>query len=316
MRVSKYVEQPLRPTSAARGGGTTMLEELPEAEQRRKKRCTLFTGAPGEPNNFSANVSTTVRIRNRSGYVRHRHDFDQIRLTVAGTPQWGPGDWAPEGCIHYTPAGTYYGPTHQDDQEGFETFTVRFEGANGPVDDVVSTEATDAEINAARDRLIAKGGRFENGIYTWVDATGKRHNKDGYEACNEEVFGRPVRYPLACYSKPILIDPRAFEWQPIGAGVRKRELGRFTSGETRLAMLRLDGVASHVISADEQRTLLFVMDGVGFADGSAIGKRDAMLLERGEQGAVSTEQYVEIFLLAMPKVDGSWGTNEQLSDEC
>src|ERR1700751_4090660 len=41
---------------------------------------------------------------------RHRHDFEQIRISMTGVQDFGQGQVPEEGWLAYFPAGAYYGP--------------------------------------------------------------------------------------------------------------------------------------------------------------------------------------------------------------
>ena len=62
------------------------------------------------------------------GTPRHRHTFDQIRLTFEGVRQSDDGDMGPGEC-GYFPEGVAYGPQHQDEQE--VGLILQFECENG-----------------------------------------------------------------------------------------------------------------------------------------------------------------------------------------
>lgn len=297
MRVAKYAEVPWTRTIGSRGSGDYNVahqdETLPEEKKPGGRQKTLFRGTKGAPGNFEMVVLRTVRTEAVRHYPRHHHDFDQLRMTLVGNPQWTPGNVTPEGGVIYMAAGTHYGP--YDRQEGEEQLHIQFAGANGAL--FVDYDS----LKAARDAL-AKKGSFEKGFYTWVDEQGKRHNKDGHEANAEYAKGKPVDYPPPRYTTPINMDPESFNWLDVQSGVRFKELARFTERETRVAMIRLDGQASYKISAQDQTTLLFVKAGTGTADGQAIEERDGMMLEPGEEGEISTTDHLEVLLLALPKL--------------
>jgi hypothetical protein len=190
-------------------------------------------------------------------------------------------------------AAIYYGP--YDRTGGDSQLHIQFEGANGfPFADYDS-------LNNARDAL-SKTGTFEKGLYTWVDEQGRRHNKDGHEAGMEYAAGRKLEYPPPRYSSPMNIKPASFQWIQLEGGVLIKELGRFTERETRLAMLRLDGVTTFRLARPGQTTLLFVTSGAGLANGESIGERDGIMLQADDEGGtLSTTTEMELMLLGLPK---------------
>jgi hypothetical protein len=293
MRVTKYAEQPWIRSIGSRTGGDAEWDKLPEDKKPGGRMRQLFKGEAGQPGNFEMVVSWSAPTEMVRHYPRHRHDFDQLRLTLSGNPSWTPGNVTPEGCIVYMAAGTYYGP--YDRQENEEQLHIQFAGANGaPFVDYDS-------LRVARDTL-AKKGAFEKGLYTWVDENGQRQSMDGHEANAEFATGKKVEYPAPRFAAPITMDPRNFTWIDIAPGVRWKELACFSERETRIAMLRFDGPTSYTLSSPEQTTLFFVTSGAGAAEGQTLEPRDGLMLAKGEQGAVSTTSHLELFMLALPKV--------------
>ena len=292
MKVTKYAEQPWIRSIGSRTGGNVEWDKLPEDKKPGGRMRQLFKGTPGQPGNFEMVVSWSAPTEQVRHYPRHRHDFDQLRMTLAGNPCWTPGNVTPLGCIVYMAAGTYYGP--YDRQEKDEQLHIQFEGANGAP--FVSYD----ELRAARDTL-AKRGTFEKGMYHWVDEKGERHSMDGHEANAEFATGRKVEYPAPRFATPITMDPNSFSWQDVAPGVRYKELACLTERETRIAMLRLEGRTSYAIPSAEQTRLMFVVSGEGTAEGQCLEPRDGLMLAEGESGTVSTTDQLELFVLGLPK---------------
>ena len=59
---------------------------------------------------------------------------------------------------------------------------------------------TDGIMNVA---LLAKGGKFEDGVYTWTDAQGRKHNQDAAEATGAEAFPTKAQLDQCKYSLEI-----------------------------------------------------------------------------------------------------------------
>jgi hypothetical protein len=296
MRVVKYEDVPWTRNNGLRGGTPT---GTPGASKGSSLHRRLLRGTPGAPGNFEAIVLWSQQSDEGSSrtFPRHRHTFDQVRLTLSGTPEWTPGVPTPPGAISYVPAGTWYGPYER--YAGHAQLHIQFEGANRyPFTDYPS-------LILARDRL-AERGKFEGGRYWWVDENGERHSKDGFEAGQEEATGRKPELPLPRYTTPINIEPENFAWVDIEPGVQLKELGRFSERQTRLAMLRIDS-ATYRIPAPGQTTMLFVTSGSGAADGQEIGERDSMLLEPDGTGTVSTSSELMLFVLGFPIQDEPGG---------
>jgi hypothetical protein len=293
MRVVKYEEVPWTRNNGLRGGTPT---GKPGASKGSSLHRRLIKGAPGEPGNFEMIVLWSQQSDEGSSrtFPRHRHTFDQVRLSLSGSPEWIPGVPTPPGCISYVPAGTWYGPYQR--YAGHAQLHIQFEGANRyPFTDYGS-------LIIARDELSLKGS-FEGGRYWWVDENGQRQSKDGFEAGQEQATGRKPELPLPRFTTPLNMEPDNFAWVDVEPGVRIKELGRFTERETRLAILRLDGNTTYQFPAPGQTTLFFVTSGSGTAEGQDVGERDSMVLEPQGTGTFSTTSELEIFLLGLPKQD-------------
>ncbi len=288
MRVSSYAEADFVRGIGSRGGGTSDYNQQPATMRE------LLKGTPGESGNFEMVVSKGTAEGIQRLNPRHRHDFDQLRMTLSGTAEWTPGNPTPPGCITYFPAGCYYGPYGRQEKEHLH---IQFEGPNGePFIDYDS-------LRAARDAL-AKKGSFDMGFYSWVDEKGKVHKQDGHEANAEYASGKKIAYPKPRFSSPITFDPRSFDWLDVEPGIRIKNLATLTERETRIAMIRLDA-SSYRLSVPEQKSVLFVTEGSGTAGGQAIEERDGVYLDEGEEGLLSTADHLELLLLAFPKQPAS-----------
>lgn len=293
MKVVKYEEVEWTRNNGLRGGTPT---GQPGASKGSSLHRRLLRGTPNEPGNFEAIVLWSQQSDAGSSrtFPRHRHTFDQVRLTLDGTPEWVPGVPTPPGCISYVPAGTWYGPYER--YAGHAQLHVQFEGANRyPFTDY-------GTLITARDNL-AKRGTFEGGRYWWVDEDGNRQSKDGFEAGQEEATGQLPVFPEPRFTAPINLEPDHFNWLEVEPGVSVKEMGRFTERETRLAMLRLEGGAKYTVPAPRQTTIFFVTKGTGIAEGEQIGERDSMISALGETGTISTDSEIEIFILGLPLQD-------------
>jgi hypothetical protein len=290
MRVARYSELPWRRWAGVRrneaGDEDTISMEKPHSGYKR-----LFQGTAGEPGNFEMVISSGDGTGG-SHMPRHRHDFDQLRYPLVGTPEWSPGHVTPPGTVAYFPAGTHYGPY---DRYTGEHLHIQFEGANG------APFLHYERLVEARQEL-AKRGTFEKGVYSWLDDKGVRHNMDAHEAAIELITGGKLSFPSPRFSSQIDMNPENFAWLDAGPGIQIKELARFTEREARIGMLRLEGSASHRLESASQRTLLFVTSGVGTADGEPIEERDAIALEKDEQGLIATTSRIELLLLALPKL--------------
>ncbi len=164
---------------------------------------------------------------------RHRHNFDQIRLTLSGETDYGYEQIAGAGDATFFPAGAYYGPE-------------RFEAAEILVlqwsPDWVTRERSDAAYAE-----LAKTGQFKEGFYVSVGNDGQEVRKDGTNAVWEAVNGKPLVIPSPKYQQPILMRPEGFEWdeQVRRRGCqRPRALHRRRPQHSQLSLGRECGVAT------------------------------------------------------------------------
>ncbi|HTH98234.1 MAG TPA: hypothetical protein VL574_12525 [Stellaceae bacterium] len=295
MQIATYDEIPWTLAPGTRGGGNATTEMLLKKGQEGFQYKRLFTGSVGEPGNFEMVVLRTNSTQDIKHYPRHTHAFEQVRLTLEGDPDWTPGVITPEGWVVYMGAGTPYGP--YDRQIGHVQLHVQFQGAGCP------PFLNYDEMAAARDALTKKGS-FEKGVYTWFDEQGRRHNQDGHAAAVAYATGQPVVAPSARLGAPVNMNPEAFRWLPVAAGVDAKELGSFTEGKTRMGFLRLGAGVSYILPVAAQRTLYFVVGGTGTADGQPIVERDGMMQMAGEAGcALKADQSLTLFILALPTVE-------------
>jgi hypothetical protein len=211
----------------------------------------LLTGNDESPNNYVLNVGRA----GAGGWStpRHRHNFDQIRYVIKGMYPYAKGKSMPEGWIGYFPESVYYGP--QDRPEGLETMVCQLGGASG--NGFLSVERREAANEALKSK-----GEFKNGVFTYTDENGQRHNKDGSAACFEEATGQELTFAKPRYDDVILMDPSAYEWVADKApGVSVKWLGSFTERNMRLGFIRIDPGA--VLAAGEQPSIevLFMTKG-------------------------------------------------------
>ena len=227
----------------------------------------LFRGENGDPNNFRLVLS-----RNAGEYQspHHRHNFDQIRFCVSGPANIAPGKTLEEGDIGYFPEGAFYGPQH-DHGRPRVTLVMQFGGASG-----LGYMSSD-QLRRGTEELEALG-TFGGGRYRRHGAEGDR---DSYEAIWEHVFQRPIAYPPARYTDPLLIRPAAFEWRAdrMLPGVRRKDLGSFTERPLKLAFVALDPGAVMELGESNAMTLVFVMEGEGACGQGAWKQHSAFRLD-------------------------------------
>jgi hypothetical protein len=215
-----------------------------------------------------------VRAVTEYNAPRHRHDIDQIRLTLKGESTFGRhAPPLPEGWVGYFPEGVSYGP--QVRKPGTLEIQCQFGGASGRA----YIGAT--ERKAAIAALSAKG-QFDGGVYTWLDEAGKRHNQDASEAVWEKITGRKLEYPPGRYADIVAMDPASFKWVDQGGGVTCKWLGAFTERGTRTGFIRLDKGATYQGGKFEAPELLFLISGSVTCRDKTYGPDSAFGFDRGE----------------------------------
>jgi quercetin dioxygenase-like cupin family protein len=188
------------------------------------------------------------------GTPRHRHTFDQFRITFDGVRQSDDGDMGPGEC-GYFPEGVAYGPQHQDEREC--GLILQFEGPSG------IPYLTHEELDAARQRLIADGGTFAKGVYTKVFPDGRKINKDSHAACFEAITGKKMEFPEPRYDRPILIKPQTFKWIADRklSGVEHKHLGTFGERRSGMRMTRILPGAKIPAHVQEDAEILYLTSG-------------------------------------------------------
>lgn len=225
----------------------------------------LLAGQDESPNNYVLNVGRTGA--GGWGTPRHRHTFDQIRYVLKGTYPVSKGLIMPEGSVAYFPESVHYGP--QDRPEGLEMMVCQLGGASGQ--GFLSVPRREA-ANAA----LAKKGEFKDGVYTYFDEQGRKHNKDGSEACYEYATGKKTVYAKPRYNEVILMEPSAYEWIPTNEkGVSAKRLGTFTERNMKIALLKLDQGAVLSGGTEQSIELLFLSKGVVSVAGRDHSERTA-----------------------------------------
>lgn len=211
----------------------------------------LLAGKEGSLNNFVVTYSRSVT---EFTTPRHRHPFDQIRLPLEGHLEFGEGKKLPTGWVSYFPEGVYYGP--QVRPVGLLQFMVQYGGAsgNGYISGRQRARATE-ELN--------RTGKFENGVFTYVDESGKKHNQDSFEAVWEQGLGRKVVYPKPRYSDHITMNPGNFDWidDETTPGVAYRWLGTFSERCARMGFIRVERGAVLTPGMGEVPEMIFLTKG-------------------------------------------------------
>ncbi|MER5628031.1 hypothetical protein ABT061_44145 [Streptosporangium sp. NPDC002544] len=218
---------------------------------------------------------------------RHRHDFEQIRISMTGEQDFGRGQVTEEGWIAYFPAGAYYGPE-------------RIDGAS-----IFQIQWSDAWVSrAAHDRAyeeLSRTGEFTGGEYFYTDENGERQTKDGLNAIWEHVFGRPAAsaIPAPRYPEPILMNPDAFSYVEDGSGVSAKILGRFTERDLTITKIRWDEPVGYVMPGD-RTYCMFTNTGDVTVEGRTYGRHTVIWSDLGESVSVAGAPGTEALCIAFP----------------
>lgn len=280
MRVHAYADmKPIVPVASGFRSGEIVFRDL-------------MCGVEGSASNYALQM---VDVPTRYSAPRHRHNFEQVRIMLDGSFGFGPGQVQEKGSVGYFCEGTYY---TQNGEGKSTTLLLQIAGPSGQ--GYMSRRQLRSGIEALRAR-----GTFAEGIYTWLDASGKKHNQDSYEAVWEHVHGKPVRYPKPQYLGPVLLEPERFAWRALAGthGVSRRHLGAFNDHALSLSQLSLQGGASLVLDARKQAQLLFCLSGSGSLGGQTFAEWASAELALGEQAELKASQDLVVFVFGLPRYE-------------
>jgi hypothetical protein len=231
----------------------------------------MLEGRMGTPGNYRLLLENPITDWKTP---RHRHDFDQVRYPLTGDFNYAPGKWLRQGMVGYFPEGVYYGP--QVKPAGAKLALFQFGGPSG------SGYSSNAQKKRAYDQML-KEGKFEGGVYTYIDATGRKHNQDAAEARRERITGRKMDYRPR-YEDLIIMNPENFPWldHPEKAGVKEKWLGTFTERGMRVGFARLDPGAAIDIGRHPAPEMLLVLAGEVAVSGKTCGEHTAISVEAHE----------------------------------
>lgn len=249
----------------------------------------LLDGDPLASDNYSLFI---VEFSDEYSTPRHRHNFEQIRVMLEGSFSFGPDKVQEEGTVGYFPEGGYY------TQQGVghaRTLILQVGGPSG------SGFMSHDILRKGGDEL-AKVGSFVDGVYTWRDVDGQKHNSDGYEAVWEHVHGRPVSYPKPRYADPVIMDPEAFSYLAVDGcpDVELRNLGRFHERGLEIRQLKIAAGSCYDFEARERGWLFFVLSGEGRCLGEPWGAESAFSVEQGETARIECTEESELYMFGLP----------------
>jgi hypothetical protein len=252
----------------------------------------LLVGREGTRDNFSLQL-----VEVSGGYMtaRHRHNFEEVRVMLDGSFAFGPGLVQQPGSVGYFCEGTWY------TQEGSGRSLTLLLQVGGPSGSGFMSRRQLAEgIAALRGR-----GEFRDRVFTWYDAQGIKHDKDGYEAVWQHVHGRPIHYQQPQYAAPVLMDPERFAWRPLPGrqGVALRTLGRFNEHGLGITQLRVAAGSELVLPRGEQVLLLCCAHGAGFVEGRSYERLSVLRVEIGEGPRLRATRDSVFYGFELPRFD-------------
>jgi hypothetical protein len=250
----------------------------------------LLAGEEGSQDNFRLTIG-----RDRGGHEnpRHRHNFDQIRMSIKGTLSIADGKDLVEGQVGYFPEGTYYGPQKAAQAERI-TLVLQFGGAS--LSGFISTRQMQQGFAE-----LSRVGEFNGGVFYRRAGEGPK-NQDAFEAVWEHVCGRDLVYPPPRYDEPILTTPASFRWVETTEqrGVGRKLLGVFTERGTRIEMLRLDAGATIELGEASARILVFALSGAGRSGGEEWGEHSAWQINAGDKASIGASAAAEFLAITLP----------------
>lgn len=252
----------------------------------------LLVGREGAPDNFGLQL---VAVNGGYATAPHRHNFDQVRVVLEGSFGFGPGLVQPAGTVGYFCEGTQY--TQQGEGRSL-TLLLQVGGPSGA--GFMSRRQLREGIATLRGK-----GEFRDGMFTWFDAQGIKHDKDSYEAVWEHVHRRPIQYVRPQYSTPVLMDPERFAWVPMPGreGVWLRTLGRFNERGLAITQLRLAAGAELVLPRGQQLLLLCCVAGAGQVEGRPYERLSALRVEIGKGPLVKASSDSVFYGFELPRFD-------------
>ena len=260
--------------------------EIRDGEQNAKQ---LLVGASEGVNNYKMNLTQAV-----TDWVtpRHHHNFDQLRLLVDGEFVYNKDKVLSKGWVGYFPEGVWYDQVRKKDSL---LLLCQFGGASGG--GYMSRQRRKAAITEMR-----KTGSFENGMYVFYDESGKRHQRDSFDAMWEIAMGEKLTIPEPRYSDVIAMNPENYAWvaQPGAPGVEVKWLASFTERQLRVGFFHLAAGASCDFGLHKAPEMLFLTEGSVICQNNRYEKHSAFGFEANEGSVqITASAPSEIFCIQL-----------------
>lgn len=240
-----------------------------------RSSALLLNGVEGALNNYRLTLDGAGSTGDWTT-PRHRHTKEQFRYMVEGEFHVTETEVIPKGWAAWFPESVYYGP--QVKPKDLYMLTLQYGGPSGL--GYMSPQQMEQGIQ----RLLASGGKFENGVYTWIDQDGKKHNQDAAEAAEEAAWGRKAEYPEPRYKTYVVMNPAAFGWikDREQTGVAHKMLGAFTERDSRFGFIRIDKGAELRFGGASAPEVVFVNEGAVTHENTRHDRYSALAVETGE----------------------------------
>jgi hypothetical protein len=159
------------------------------------------------------------------------------------------------GWVGYFPESAFYGPQLMD--PNLKLLVLQCGGASG------LGFASVEQRRQAMIEMVEQGGSFEEGMYTWFDDAGQRHNQDAFEALWEHINKEKISYPQSRFASIVLMDSANFDWKKDAdsPGVAYKWLGTFTERDLRIGFIQLQRGASLSFGSEKATEVMFLQEG-------------------------------------------------------
>lgn len=248
----------------------------------------LLQGERGALDNYEFAL---VRVDEDYDTPRHNHNFDQVRIMLDGSFDFG-GQVQEAGTIGYFPAGTYY---TQSARGPSVTLLLQIGAAckQGYLDF--------AQVRSAAADL-AKTGEFKDGIYHFEDDSGALQTLDGYEAVFKHAAGFAPRNPEPRFDGPIIINTSAVDAIPSPLGGSTRFFGTFNEyGLTLSQRTASSGQTLTLRPASGQKALFYVQSGaLALEMGESLGEGTALELAVNETLTGTAKEDLALYQIDVP----------------
>jgi hypothetical protein len=253
----------------------------------------LIEGQPGTIDNFGLGVGTS---QGDFYSPRHRHNFEQIRVQLDGTLDYDRDGAMTAGIVGYFPEGVFYGPQSQNPATSATAAVLQFGGASG------SGYLSNAETRKAMEELKTLG-EFKDGAFRRKEPLFGKKNADGNQAIWEHHNKRPLVFPKPRYTKPIMIDPKNFQWVPVAgaAGAYEKLLGVWTERRTQAGQVRLEPGATYTAKG---RSVYLVLRGQGRIGDTPLRPLTTLFLDWNETAVIAAGAETEIMHFGLPNLAG------------